>query len=80
MVTETLTTAPAPRNRLITETYNDVVNGALVTVERVTNIAADGTKQVADTIKEPLPTALTASSKAGRTRPTRAWWVPSARW
>ena len=29
-----------------------MVNGALVTVERVTNIAADGTKQVADTIKE----------------------------
>lgn len=50
--TETLTDKTTTQKQVITETYNDVVNGALVTVERVTNIAADGTRQVADTIKE----------------------------
>ena len=37
---------------MITETFNKVVDGALVVVERVKNIAADGTEQVAETIKK----------------------------
>ena len=34
------------------QTYDEVVDGALVTVEKVTTIAADGTRQVAEQIKE----------------------------
>ena len=39
-------------HKTITETYNDIVNGALVTVEKVTTIAADGVPQVTETIKK----------------------------
>ena len=51
-VTETLTDGTETQKRVITQTYDDVVNGALVTVERVKTIAADGTEEVAETIKE----------------------------
>ena len=51
-VTETLTDGTKTQKRVITETYDDVVDGALVTVERVKTIAADGTEEVAETIKE----------------------------
>ena len=51
-VTETLTDGTETQKRVITQTYDDVVDGALVTVERVKTIAADGTEEVAETIKE----------------------------
>ena len=51
-VTETLTDGTETHKQIITETYDDVVYGALVTVERVKTIAADGTVQVAETIKK----------------------------
>ena len=42
-ITETLTDGTDDHQKqVITETFNDVVDGALVTVERVKNIAADG--------------------------------------
>lgn len=51
-VTETLTDGTVTQKRVITQTYDDVVDGALVTVERVKTIAADGTEEVAETTKE----------------------------
>lgn len=51
-VTETLTYGTETQKKVVTETYDDVVDGALVTVERVKTIAADGTEEVAETIKE----------------------------
>ena len=51
-VTETLTDGTTKQKRVITETYDAVVDGALVTIERAKTIAADGTEQVAEQIKE----------------------------
>lgn len=51
-VTETLTNGTETQKKVITQTYDDVVDGALVTVERVKTIAADGTEEVAENIKE----------------------------
>lgn len=51
-VTETLTDGTETQKKVITQTYDDVVDGALVTVERVKTIAADGTEEVAETTKE----------------------------
>lgn len=51
-VTETLTDGTKTQKKVITQTYDDVVDGALVTVERVRTIAADGTEEVAENIKE----------------------------
>lgn len=49
--TKTITDGTTTQKQVITETYDDVVGGALVTVERVRTIAADGTESVAQTIK-----------------------------
>lgn len=51
-VSEILTDGTETQKRVITQTYDDVVDCALVTVERVKTIAADGTEEVAETIKE----------------------------
>lgn len=51
-ITETLTDKTTTQKQVITETYNDVVNGALVTVKRVKTIAADGVPQITEEIKE----------------------------
>jgi phage-related protein len=51
-ITETLTDSTETTKQVITEVYTDVINGALVTVERVKSLAADGTTQTAETIKE----------------------------
>lgn len=51
-VTETLTDGTSTQKQVITETYNDIVDGALVTVERVKTIAADGVPQITEEIKE----------------------------
>ena len=51
-VTEYLTDGTKKQKQVITETYNDVVDGALVTIERVKTIAADGTEQVAEQVKK----------------------------
>ncbi len=51
-VTETLTDGTETTKQVITETENKVLNGMLVTVERVKTIAADGGVQVAETIKK----------------------------
>ncbi len=51
-VTETLTDGTETQKKVTTQTYDDVVDGALVTVERVKTIAADGTEEVAENIKE----------------------------
>lgn len=51
-VTETLTDKTTTQKQVITETYNDIVDGALVTVERVKTIAADGVPQITEEIKK----------------------------
>ena len=51
-ITETLTDNTTTQKQVITETYNDIVDGALVTVERVKTIAADGVPQITEEIKE----------------------------
>lgn len=51
-VTETLTDKTTTQKQVINETYNDIVDGALVTVERVKTIAADGVPQINEEIKK----------------------------
>lgn len=51
-VTETLTDGTKTQKRVITTVQDEIVNGALVTVQRVKTISADGTEQVAEQIKE----------------------------
>ena len=51
-ITETLTDKTTTQNQVITETCNDIVDGALVTVERVKTIAADGVPQITEEIKK----------------------------
>lgn len=51
-VTDTLTDKTTTQKQVITETYNDIVDGALVTVERVKTIAADGVPQTTEEIKK----------------------------
>lgn len=51
-ITETLTDKTTTQKQVITETYNDIVDGALVTVERVKTIAADGVPQTTEEIKK----------------------------
>ena len=51
-ITETLTDKTPTQKQVITETYNDIVDGALVTVERVKTIAADGVPQINEEIKK----------------------------
>lgn len=51
-ITETLTDKTTTQKQAITETYNDIVDGALVTVQRVKTIAADGVPQITEEIKE----------------------------
>lgn len=51
-ITETLTDNTTTQKQVITETYNDIVDGALVTVERVKTIAADGVPQTTEEIKK----------------------------
>lgn len=50
--TETLTDKTTTQKQVITETCNDIVDGALVTVERVKTIAADGVPQITEEIKK----------------------------
>ena len=51
-ITETLTDKTTTQKQVITETYNDIADGALVTVERVKTIAADGVPQTTEEIKK----------------------------
>ena len=51
-ITETLSNGKTQQKQVITEVYDDIVDGALVTIERVKTIAADGTVQVAEQIKK----------------------------
>ena len=51
-ITATLTDKTTTQKQVITETYNDIVDGALVTVERVKTIAADGVPQTTEEIKK----------------------------
>lgn len=51
-ITETLTDKTTTQKQVLTETYNDIVDGALVTVQRVKTIAADGVPQITDEIKK----------------------------
>lgn len=51
-ITETLTDKTTTQKQVITETYNDIVDGALVTVERVKTISADGVPQITEEIKK----------------------------
>ena len=51
-ITETLTDKTTTQKQVITETYNDIVDGALVTVERVKTIAADGVPQITEEVKK----------------------------
>lgn len=51
-ITETLTDKTTTQKQVITETCNDIVDGALVTVERVKTIAADGVPQITEEIKK----------------------------
>ena len=76
-VTETLTDGTQTQKQVITETYDDVVDGALVTIERVKTLAADGTVQVPSRSKNPARTPSTACGRSCRPRQTPACWVPS---
>ena len=51
-VTETLTDGTETQKQVITTVQDEIVNGALVTVQRVKTIAADGTVQVAEQVKK----------------------------
>ena len=51
-VTETLTDGTETQKQVLTEVYDDVIDGALVTVEKIKTVAADGTVQVAEQIKK----------------------------
>lgn len=51
-ITETLTDKTTTQKQVIIETYNDIVDGALVTVQRVKTIAADGAPQITEEIKK----------------------------
>ena len=51
-ITETLSNGKTQQKQVITEVYDDVVDGALVTVEKIKTVAADGTVQVAEQIKK----------------------------
>lgn len=51
-VTETLTDETTQQKQIITETCTDIVNGMLVTKEKVTTIAADGAKTTTENIKK----------------------------
>lgn len=51
-ITETLTDKTTTQKQVITETCNDIVDGALVTVQRVKTIAADGVPQITEEIKK----------------------------
>lgn len=51
-ITETLSNGKTQQKQVITEIYDDVVDGALVTVEKIKTVAADGTVQVAEQIKK----------------------------
>ena len=51
-ITETLTDKTTTQKQVITEAYNDIVDGALVTVKRVKTIAADGVPQTTEEIKK----------------------------
>lgn len=51
-ITETLTDKTTTQKQVLTETYNDIVDGALVTVERVKTVAADGVPQITEEIKK----------------------------
>lgn len=51
-ITETLTDKTTTQKQVITETYNDIVDGALVTVDRVKTISADGVPQITEEIKK----------------------------
>lgn len=51
-VTEILKDGTETQKQVITETYDDVVDGALVTVEKIKTVADDGTVQVAEQIKK----------------------------
>lgn len=51
-VTETLTDGTETQKQVITEVYDDIVDGALVTVEKIKTVAANGTVQVAEQIKK----------------------------
>lgn len=51
-ITETLSNGKTQQKQVITEVYDDVVDGALVTVEKIKTVSADGTVQVAEQIKK----------------------------
>lgn len=51
-ITETLTDNTTTQKQVLTETYNDIADGALVTVQRVKTIAADGVPQITEEIKK----------------------------
>lgn len=51
-VTETLTDKTTQQKQIITKTCTDIVNGMLVTKEKVETIAADGARTTTETIKE----------------------------
>ena len=57
-VTKTLADGTTEQQRVITQTQDKVIDGALRTVETVKTIAADGTEQVAETIKDSAATTL----------------------
>lgn len=66
-ITETLTDETTQQKQVITETCTDIVNGLLVTRERVTNIAADGIRTTTETIKEASASSLSGLWKEFQT-------------
>ena len=76
-VTETLTDGTETQKQVITEVYDDVVDGALVTVEKIKTVAADAPCRWPSRSKSPALTPLTACGRRSRPKQIPACLAPS---
>lgn len=66
-ITEILADGTEQQKQVITETYTEIIDGALRTVERVRTIAADGTETTTKSIKEASASSLSGLWKEFQT-------------
>ena len=76
-VTETLTDGTETQKQVITEVYDDVVDGALVTVEKIKTVAADAPCRWPSRSKNPAQTPSTACGRRSRPKQIPACLAPS---
>ena len=76
-VTETLTDGTETQKQVITEVYDDVVDGALVTVEKIKTVAATAPCRWPSRSKSPARTPSTACGRSCRPKQIPACWAPS---